>query len=54
MYNMLDVMTVDGDFTEKEQKFILQFLHGANMKPELWQGCKAFVLAKNNYGVLEY
>ena len=54
LLNMLDVLTVDGDFTIGEQLFIKKFLEGTGMKPELWDNCKAFIMAKNNYGVLEY
>ena len=51
---MLDVLTVDGDFTEREQQFVKEFLQGTGMKAELWERCKSFIMAKNNYGVLEY
>ncbi|MBO4345204.1 MAG: hypothetical protein J5833_05585 [Victivallales bacterium] len=54
LLNMLDVLTVDGDFTEKEQQFVKEFLQGTGMKAELWERCKSFIMAKNNYGVLEY
>lgn len=54
MLNMLDVLTVDGDYTIKEQQFIREFLQGTGIKPEAWENCKASIMAKNNYGVLEY
>jgi len=54
LLNMLDVLTVDGDFTVGEQQFIKEFLQGTGMKQELWNNCKTFIMAKNNYGVLEY
>ena len=54
MLNMLDVLTVDGDFTAREQQFIKEFLQGTGIKPEAWERCKASIMTKNNYGVLEY
>ena len=54
LLNMLDVLTVDGDFTINEQQFIKEFLQGTGMSAEQWEYCKKFIMAKNNYGVLEY
>ncbi|MBQ7652581.1 MAG: hypothetical protein IJS15_16610 [Victivallales bacterium] len=52
--NMLDVLTVDGDYTIREQQFIKGFLQGTGIRPEVWEKCKASIMTKNNYGVLEY
>ena len=54
MLNMLDVLTVDGNYTNRQQQFVKQFIFGTGMKPSVWENCKASIMAKNNYGVLEY
>lgn len=54
LYNMFDIITVDGDYTAQEQSFVNLFLIGTGLSMELWENCRNFILGKNNYGVLEY
>lgn len=52
--NIFDILTMDGDFTRKEQDLVNSFLEIVAPPGDFWEQCKNFIITKNNLSVFTY